>query len=667
MDPESIPGVGPKTAAALADIDDPERALREGDVAAIAAAPEITPARAARIARSAIQARHDESGDVLATDRATEIHRSILDLLQSRAVTDAGRQHLRTLYPSTARSRIDSVRERVERAIDREYPDDLSSDLAAVHPRAEAATVRVRERCLATGDAERYAAATERFPEISVETVADARELADLAEGYATVIALDRAFGGLDIEGDVRVRPDALDDPVAVVPERVLATFGANRDALRAAIAVHRRVGLDPPCDLDALDAALDQIDADGSVRPGAEIERLERAIEGFDDAVGAAEQTATDHLRAAIEDRDVTIEGADLLSLAERGAGVDTVLERELGDAFDAAVSAGRSAIVDRLDLESRADRVDRALPDEPTYPIAFEESVLADLRAELRAARDRRRLERTREVARELAPFREAIDPLLDAALAVDVDRAIARFAAEYDCTMPEIEGAGTEGSGIDIVGGRNPLLPEAPGGVDPVDYTVAGVRLLSGVNSGGKTSTLDLIATVTILAQMGLPVPADRVRTPIVPSINYYGKHRGTLDAGAFESTLREFETLIDDAGQGALVLVDELESITEPGASARIVAGICEALADRETTAVFVSHLAREIREETTIEIQVDGIQAVGLDDGDLVVERSPVEGVLARSTPELIVEKLADETDRAFYDRLLGKFEAASGD
>ncbi|MFB6163210.1 MAG: helix-hairpin-helix domain-containing protein [Halococcoides sp.] len=662
MEPESIPGVGPKTASALAEIDDAERALREGDVSAIAAAPTITPARAARIARSAIQHRHGESGDVLATDRAQEIHRSIVSIVQDRAVTEAGRQQVRTLYPSTARSRIDAVRDRVERAIDRTYPDDLADDLAAVHPPADPDDVRVRERCLATGDAERYAEATDRYPEISVETVDDRREIADLAEGYATVIALDRAFGGLDLDGDVRVRPDVLDDPVAVVPERILAEFGANRDALRAAIAVHRRIDLDSPCDLDGLESALDGLAPDGSARPGPEIERLDAAIEEFDDAVGAAERTATDHLRAEIEDRDVTIEGADLLSLAERGAGVDTVLERELGDAFEAAVAAGREALVDRLDLEDRADRVDRALPDEPTYPIAFEESVLAELRAELKAARDRRRLERTRELARDLVDFREAIDPLLESALAIDVDRAIARFAADFGCSMPEVGG-----EGIAIEGGRCPLLPEAPGGVDPVEYTVDGVRLLSGVNSGGKTSTLDLLATVAICAQMGLPVPADRARTPIFPAIHYYGKHRGTLDAGAFESTLREFEALIDDAEAGALVLVDELESITEPGASATIVAGICEALAEREATAVFVSHLAREIRESAAVDLQVDGIEAVGLEDGDLVVNRSPVEGVLARSTPELIVEKLAGETDRPFYDRLLAKFEAAESD
>ncbi len=132
-----------------------------------------------------------------------------------------------------------------------------------------------------------------------------------------------------------------------------------------------------------------------------------------------------------------------------------------------------------------------------------------------------------------------------------------------------------------------------------VEPVDYGVSGVALLSGVNSGGKTSTLDLVALVVILAHMGLPVPAESVRLRRFEELHYHGKTQGTLDAGAFESTLRQFASLAD--GQtGRLVLVDELESITEPGASAKIIAGILEELGERDVTGVFVSHLADEIR-------------------------------------------------------------------
>jgi hypothetical protein len=56
------------------------------------------------------------------------------------------------------------------------------------------------------------------------------------------------------------------------------------------------------------------------------------------------------------------------------------------------------------------------------------------------------------------------------------------------------------------------------------------------------------------------------------------------------------------------------------------------------------------------------VAVDGIQAVGLVGGELEVDRSPVKDHLARSTPELIVEKLAGEVDDAsFYESLLEKF------
>jgi len=72
---------------------------------------------------------------------------------------------------------------------------------------------------------------------------------------------------------------------------------------------------------------------------------------------------------------------------------------------------------------------------------------------------------------------------------------------------------------------------------------------------------------------------------------------------------------------------------------------------------------VSHLADEIREAADFPVAVDGIEAVGLEDGELIVNRSPIKGRLARSTPELIVEKLADSdgSESQFYHRLLQKF------
>jgi dsDNA-specific endonuclease/ATPase MutS2 len=659
MELESVPGVGAKTAEALRELDDPERALREGDVAALARAPGISEGRAAHIARGAIRADHDDPGGFAATPRARELYETALDLLRERTVTDYAGKRLATLYPTGARSRIDEVREFAERATEREPTPEVLDALAGVEPLSEPGDVRVRDRCLATTDAERYAEAQSAIPEVSVELVDDARQLAELARSYATVVALDESFAGVDIEGDVRVEPDALDSPASVVPERVLTFFARNRAAVRAAVEVHRAAGLETPCDVEALAAALEELDEDGSVRGDEELDRLSTAVDDLDAAVATAESVANDHLREAIEERDVTIEGTDLLSLVERGAGVDSLLDRELADEYAAAIERARDHLVDALDLRDTEAMARRAFPEEPTYPVEHEERVVSRLREELTASRDRRATERKRDLADRLADMREGAEELVENALELDMELAIARFAADFDCTMPEI----SERGGFDIEGGRSPLLDVPFEDVEPVDYSVEGVTVLSGVNSGGKTSTLDLVALVATLAHMGLPVPAESARVGRVAELHYHAKTQGTLDAGAFESTLREFEQLVTDitADRPVLVLVDELESITEPGAAATIIAGILEALTERQATAVFVSHLAEDILEAAGADLTVDGIQAEGLVDGELRVNRSPVKGQLARSTPELIVEKLAEDGD-GFYTDLLGKFE-----
>ncbi|WP_254762553.1 MutS-related protein [Natrinema marinum] len=677
MDLESIPGVGEKTARALAELDDPERALRAGDVAAIAAAPGITQGRAARIARGAIRLEHDDPGGFLATDRAREVYRQVLGLLKERTVTDYAAQRLETIYPSPKRSRIEEVQAFAAAAVEREPSPEVLGALEGVEPLREPGDVKVRERCLATTDAERYSEAREAIPELSVEIVEDAQGLAELARGYSTVIALDESFAGVTLEGDVQVRPDALETPAEVVPERPLAFFARNRDRLRAAAAVHRAADLEPPCDLEALEDGLSRLAEDGTVAGDDELDRLTTAVDDLDAAAGTAENVANDRLREAIREQDVTIEGADLLSLVERGAGVDSLLSRELADEYAEAVAAARDHLVDALDLDQgEAEIARRAFGDEPTFPVERDEDAVGRLREELTAAKERRAGRLKRELAADLADQREGARQLVRDALELDVELAVARFAREFECTMPEFAGS-TADVGFDIEGGRSPLLDEPLEAIDPVDYAVSGVALLSGVNSGGKTSMLDLVASVVVLAHMGLPVPGERVRLRRFDDLHYHAKTQGTLDAGAFESTVREFADLAQ-GGEGSLVLVDELESITEPGASAKIIAGILEALSDNAATAVFVSHLAGEIREMADFDVTVDGIEAVGLVDGELEVNRSPVKDHLARSTPELIVEKLADESRAAtnggvhssgeggseplFYDRLLEKFD-----
>ncbi|MFC7204903.1 endonuclease MutS2 [Haloferax namakaokahaiae] len=663
MEFETIPGVGEKTAAALSELDNAEEALRDGDVAALSNAPGITVGRAAAIARGAIRREHDDPGGFLATDRATELYRDALELVQSRTVTNYANRRLETLFPTGSASRIEEVRAFARDALEHEPDPEVLDALSGVEPLSEPPTVRVRERCIATADAERYADAKSTFPELSIEVVEDARGIAELARSYSTVVVLDETFAGIDVAGDVRVLPDAADRIDELVPERLLNFFAENRETLQAAAAVHDAANLDPACDTDALEDALSRLSDDGTIVGDDELTRLTNAVSDLDAAVSTAESVANDRLRDVIRERDVTIEGTDFLSLVEQGARVDSLLGRELEDEFDGALAAAREHFVESLGLVgSEAAFAEQIFPENPSFPLEHDEAAVGRLRTELKAGRDRRAAKLKAELASDLQTLRDPVETLVGDALELDVKLAVSRFARDFDCVFPEFTGAAGEGEpgSFAIEGGRSPLLDVPFEDVDPVDYDVAGVTLLSGVNSGGKTSTLDLVGLIVVLAHMGLPVPADSVTLSRFSELHYYAKSQGTLDAGAFESTLRDFANLTDGAAD-RLVLVDELESITEPGASAKIIAGILEELAEQGAAAVFVSHLAGGIREASDVSVAVDGIEAVGLENGELVVNRSPVKDHLARSTPELIVEKLAGENDTTFYSRLLEKF------
>jgi dsDNA-specific endonuclease/ATPase MutS2 len=217
-----------------------------------------------------------------------------------------------------------------------------------------------------------------------------------------------------------------------------------------------------------------------------------------------------------------------------------------------------------------------------------------------------------------------------------------------------------------------GRHILLGVVP---DPVTYGLgqAAIRadqqslaLLTGANSGGKTTLLECLAYASILAHMGLPVPATQARIGKVDALHILAKAGGTQSAGALEQTLVELATVVSDPTP-KLILADELEAITEPGAGARIIAGMLLAAESQpDTTMMLVTHLAPAILEASgRDDLRVDGIEASGLgDDLELLVDRTPKRNHLARSTPELIVKRLVEKSEghaKALFADILGMF------
>ena len=165
-----------------------------------------------------------------------------------------------------------------------------------------------------------------------------------------------------------------------------------------------------------------------------------------------------------------------------------------------------------------------------------------------------------------------------------------------------------------------------------------------ILTGANSGGKTTLLEHIIQIIGLTQMGLPLKG-RVEVGVFESVHYFAKNKGSTSKGAFETMLTELSKI--KGGPGVLILADEMEAVTEPGVAAHIISATCSFFMSKECYMVVATHLGDEIIRELPMGARVDGISATGLDsDMNLIVSHNPVLGKLANSTPELIVERLS---------------------
>jgi len=160
------------------------------------------------------------------------------------------------------------------------------------------------------------------------------------------------------------------------------------------------------------------------------------------------------------------------------------------------------------------------------------------------------------------------------------------------------------------------------------------------------------------------LGLPVPAENAEVTLMPV--YLFRKRMARRSGSLEHVLKSLIPILADR-QRKLVLIDELEALTEPGAAGRIIASIINRAAATSSLFLLVTHLAKETLPYVKLPVRVDGIEASGLDEkGELVVDRQPVFDHIGSSTPKLIVMKLAKasrkDAVKAIYNDVLASLE-----
>lgn len=665
-----IPGVGVRLRDRLVEHygneEDALDAILGGDVAGLLSVVKMSERQAVSLAQRARGLKYGVTpADFLVTEEAVRIYRALVEQMAGCAHTDYARLKIGTLFPSSCRDLVEENRALSHSAIESAAAledSGLGDLLTRVRPLRAKPPTRVRNRVLVVDSAQDFEELRARGlgQLIDLQLVENVRELRDLADGYDRVTSLCRDLDHFAMDD---VEEAESQEDWYLLPEVVLGRYVENLDVLEAALEAARmldRSGVRSFSteDLKRLIDGIKEEDDEESLR-------LERLLGYLNSRIDEGVSWANDELKRRVEASSVTLDGTDLLQAL--GGDVKDLLEARMRDTFQEVLKTAVERVASGLDLKGlERAHLEEIFPSEIEYPFDADRPALIRFGQALRRRLETRKLEARRNLARELADRWDDVQEMVSTLLEFDVYYSLGRFALREGLKMPQF----VEEPCIGFEEGRN-LFLEDP---EPVSYSVGDcgmvdhrerVVLLSGVNSGGKTSTLELVTQMVILAHMGMPVPAAYCRLSFFQELYYFGKSRGTLGAGAFEATICKFSVVANDRRK--LVLADELEAITEPGASAKIIASLLDELGRRESgsVAIFVSHLAEDVERYVATPIRIDGIEAEGLDsENNLIVNRNPRYNHRARSTPELIIDRLVRSTtgeDQEFYRRLLKKF------
>jgi len=286
-----------------------------------------------------------------------------------------------------------------------------------------------------------------------------------------------------------------------------------------------------------------------------------------------------------AVQDELVTIRGERFV------IPIKVEQKRRVQGVVHGASSSGQTVFVEPLETIEQNNELVRLLDEE-----------LAEIHRIL--------VEMTRRIGEQAAPILAAGAVLSE----LELQFAKARFAEEYNCvpvalsaqdsredgrTQPSMSGKAR----LVLGKARHPLLErnlKAKGGrVVPTTIELEGdghELVITGPNTGGKTVVLKTVGLLALMAQSGIPVPADRAELPVfdavLADIGDYQSIEQNLST--FSAHVTNIDFISRTATAQSLVLLDELGSATDPEEGAALAVAIAEHFRHIGCTTIISTH-------------------------------------------------------------------------
>jgi DNA mismatch repair protein MutS2 len=187
------------------------------------------------------------------------------------------------------------------------------------------------------------------------------------------------------------------------------------------------------------------------------------------------------------------------------------------------------------------------------------------------------------------------------VDAIAELDSVFSRARFAREFECTLPQFTGDAS----LELKAARHPVLADtlrAHGRkIVPITLALGGpsgetVLVISGPNTGGKTVALKTVGLAALAAQSGIPVAAETAQLPLVDRVlvDIGDEQSIAADLSTFSAHMLNVRAMLEAATPHSLVLVDELGTGTAPEEGAALAVALLDEFRARGCLTLATTH-------------------------------------------------------------------------